>query len=108
VARTTIPVTQLDPAKTRRAINRRTRRPETIAAWSANGRWSYGREDDAGTRWYVRDLTTGQDIRPTFGNLTRARRWTYELDPAARQRQRTTRQLTETTNPPNKNGPERW
>jgi hypothetical protein len=76
----TTPMTPLDTSKTRKAINRRTRRAETIAAFSADGHWSYEREDDAGTRWYVRDLRTGQDISPTFGALGRARRWTYELD----------------------------
>ena len=76
--RTTIPMTKLDPAKTRKAANRRTGRSTIIAAYSLDGRWSYGREDDHGTRWYVRDLHTDQDVPHQFGTLTRARRWTHE------------------------------
>lgn len=77
--RTTTPMTPLDSSKTKKAINRRTGHAETIAAFSADGHWSYGREDDHGTRWYVHDLRTGQDAGQ-FGALGRARHWTYQHD----------------------------
>lgn len=73
------PMTKLDSSRTVRYRNFRGRL-EIWGAFSADGRWSYGREEMPGTPWLVRNEETGEDHTYPFSTLSWARRWTHEQD----------------------------
>ena len=56
---------------TKRARNFRTGKPETWAAESRDGRWTYGREEMTGTPWIVEHRETGE--QRWFGTLNAGR-----------------------------------
>lgn len=73
--------TPLDPAKTVR-LPGRSRRMEVWIATSVDGRWTYGREEDTGTTWTVRDNHADRLSGEWFSSLAAARRWTAEQSAA--------------------------
>lgn len=65
-------MTPLDPTRTERTPG-----GTIIAAWSADGRWSYERLDEPGHPWLAYDERADREL-DWFRSLAKARRATYQ------------------------------